>query len=342
MEKEILNARDSIFDEELHHELDREARNLVNQGVRCIDGNILITYEIAKQIEISLVPWDEQAPGEPESGDPVPHAIATSLRILLCHAHHQNLQKRSQIPPPLRENKPPRPTYALLKPIIEYLQHRSHIKSTQTFLNEIHDTLVSAQLDITVEQPASSHDLRSLLHTSTHSDKLGADTLLRSLTAPLHTSWTLSFPHEPTTITIDIHTAIQPPHFGTIFRVTAQGSAQEQSIGTLPQSEHFTTTTTFQAYVLHLAASAMQQRIVSELGSDWRSVPGRGYSMTRNDPKAQVKIVVSIYFRHSSQLQLTWRCGSTSGGAFWTGEVPPGPPGVEVMNGLVDAIRRSI
>ncbi|KAL9125354.1 MAG: hypothetical protein Q9175_008090, partial [Cornicularia normoerica] len=111
--QEILQARNSIFDEELHLELHREARNLVNQGVRCNGGRVLLPYEKDKQLEIDLVSLEDEDVEAPAGDGTIADAIVLSVRILLSHAHRQNLHRRSQIPPPLRETKPARPTYAL-------------------------------------------------------------------------------------------------------------------------------------------------------------------------------------------------------------------------------------
>lgn len=103
VEKEICSARDSIFDEELHHEIHREARNLVNQGVRCVDNSVLIPFETDKQIEIDLVPTKDSASEDIYNSSSVVANIAASLRILLSYAHRQSLRNRSEKPPPLRE-----------------------------------------------------------------------------------------------------------------------------------------------------------------------------------------------------------------------------------------------
>ena len=120
--RQILQARDSIFDEELHLEIHREARNLLNQDVRCKGSKVLVPFEQDKQIELDLVDAEQKA-SEPQTGSHVAaDSILIVLRLLLCQAHRQNLQNRSQVPPPLRgEGSRPRPVYSILKPIMATL-----------------------------------------------------------------------------------------------------------------------------------------------------------------------------------------------------------------------------
>ena len=335
VEREIQNARDSIYDEELYHEIDREARKLVNQGVRCIDGNILLPYETSKQIELSLVPWDEESAVELESNDPTLDIIAITLRLLLSHAHRQTLQNRSRTPLPLRENKQPRPIYALLKPVIEFLQHRSHVRSTQAYLDGIKNTLAATGVDVLTAQITSSHDFHQLLQTDNPSDGSIVGNLLRQLTSALHTSFTLTFPEEPTTITLEIRTAIQPPHFGTTFQVTVQGSALEQILGALPTPETFITTNTLQTHVLHVVTLALQTRMISGL-PDWRIVSLHSHSIVRKKSNAQGKDVISLELLQG-RLELNWRSSLAAGARTWTwcaGTVD----GESTQTGLMDVI----
>ena len=117
--KQILWARDGIFDEELHLECHREARALLGNGIICEGSKVLLPFNGDKQIEIDLV----GAGGDSEQAplDHVSEAIVITLRILLSQAHRHNLSERSKIPPPLRSSTNPRPIYALLKPLQEVL-----------------------------------------------------------------------------------------------------------------------------------------------------------------------------------------------------------------------------
>ena len=224
--KEILKARNSIFDEELHHELHREARRLVNQGVRCIGAQVLLPYKSDEQIEIDLVSLEDEDLEAPASDSTIADGIALSLRILLSHAHRQNLHRRSQIPPPLRDTKPPRPIYALLKPVIEYLQHQSNVASLQHLLNNLNIILSAAALPFSFNEPTSPYNFAAISTTSPKKPSKSStfeEPLLQTLTSPLHSTiiiYVTVTTEINTTATIDIHTTLLPPHYSTTYNLT--------------------------------------------------------------------------------------------------------------------------
>ena len=334
VEEEIVRARDSIFDEELHHELDREARNLVNQGVRCNEGSILLPYESAKQIEISLMARDEEHSDEVGKDDIFPEAIVTSFRILLSYAHRQNLRNRSQVPPPLREVKASRPVYALIKPVLEYLQHESCVNETQGLLGGLTNTLKAAGVSFSLDQPASSHNLRLWSKTRGQSDSSAIDDLLRLLTSPQHTSLTMICLNESITITIEIHTALQPPHFGTTFHVAVRGSASEQKPTALVQPEQFTTSNTFQAHVLHVFTLIIQQTLLPHL-AEWRTVSNHSHSIVRARARPQSKDTVFMDLS-KERLDLTWQSTPSGQHATWTWHAD----GQGENNSIIEVLKR--
>ncbi|KAL9032052.1 MAG: hypothetical protein Q9180_006730, partial [Flavoplaca navasiana] len=115
LSERLFRARISLFDEELFHELNREARNLVSQGVHCMSGDVKVPYHDDCQLEISLVDVGMEEPTNSSNEDStIPAAIAATLRLLLSHAHRQNLQRRSQPPAPITDTPTPRPLYSLL------------------------------------------------------------------------------------------------------------------------------------------------------------------------------------------------------------------------------------
>lgn len=223
--RQLLRARSSLFDEEVYHELNREARNLVNQEVRCIEGTIRFPYD-GSEIEISLIDMDEHENVE-KPRDPIPTAIATTLRILLSHAHRQNLQRRSQPPPPITETPAPRPFYSLLRPILEVIQHQSHWKATKAYIADLSTVLDTKGLTCSVQKSSSSLDLSG--------EEEGRSSLVNRLVRPHRSSITLRLPS--TAVDIEIHTSIFPPTFGTSFQLTTADAASAET----PQVMSFTT-----------------------------------------------------------------------------------------------------
>lgn len=136
IESRILQARDTLYEEELFYELNREARVMASHGVTTLHN--LIQFEISEGLYImfDLVDLDElsdQADSETRTHehDILAEAVAHALRILLAYSHRQNLRRRTQIPPPLTPKKRPVPEYPLLRPIAAYLQHSHHVRSLE-------------------------------------------------------------------------------------------------------------------------------------------------------------------------------------------------------------------
>ncbi|CAD6592709.1 MAG: RNA polymerase II mediator complex subunit [Alectoria sarmentosa] len=307
--KEILKARNSIFDEELHHELHREARNLVNQGVRCIGGSVLLPYETNNQIEIDLVSLEDEDLEVPTGDGTIADAIALSLRILLSHAHRQNLQRRSQIPPPLREAKPPRPIYALLKPVIEHIQHQSQVASLTRFLSTLHQTLSAARLPFSFNPPSSPHSLSTLSTTSAHPKKSMVETLLQTLTSPLHSTTTLHLPTAPTTAVIDIHTTLLPPHYSTTFTLTIHASSPSTTLVALPTPTNLTTLSALTNHILHVLMLSILQHTATTFPTWQAPSTLHGSTLSRTNEKSQLAEKASISLTGES-LSLRWWRGA--------------------------------
>ena len=228
VEKLILKARNSIFDEELHYELHREARNYANQGIRCIGDRILLPYEGEKQIEIDLLSsTDEELLACSE--DLVSSTIAMSLRILLSHAHRQNLHRRSQRPPVIKEGETPRPIYSILKPIVENLQHHATLQQLKQFLNRLSETLSAAALSLKIKVPTTPYKLPSTTLSAAISS---TETLINSLTIPLQSAFIIQLPSSKTTIKLEMLTSFQPLISGTQFQTSVLVSSPRSNIST--------------------------------------------------------------------------------------------------------------
>lgn len=254
IEELILRARNNIFEEELFHELGREARTLASQGVHSIDNVIYIPSSNNREVLIDIVALSDE-PVQPSTSTPGNHdlaeSIALSLRILLSYAHRQNLRRRSQLPPPLTERKPPRLVYAILRPILTYIQHQSALTAVPDFLNAIMQPLLAAGL--TCESGVNrltSLNLSTTTDVHLQSGKSTVDSLIESLTRPLVSSVTATL-QASTKLAIQIRTHLYPPTFGTEYVVTATPSSSHSNHSE-PQTITFTSTSDFGEYLLHL------------------------------------------------------------------------------------------
>ncbi|KAI4108484.1 MAG: hypothetical protein L6R37_001088 [Teloschistes peruensis] len=235
----LLRARNSLFDEELYHEINREARNLVNQGVRCIGSAIQLPFRDDNEIEIDLVPMDEvNEPVNDESA--VPSAILMALRILLSHAHQQNHILRSRLPPPITDSQPPRPFYSLLRPILELNQHDLTSREAKHLLGNLKLVTSAASIPVMVEETASSNLFR-VPDDMSNPKASTIEILMNHLTSSHHTQLTLHLPSNYTSLTLDIHTSILPPNLGTSLQLSTATSATDSAIAQMPHTLHFPT-----------------------------------------------------------------------------------------------------
>ena len=227
---EILDARNSIYDEELFHELNREAQFLRNQDVRCMDNAILIPSDNNHHIEITLDRPADDPSLEKQGVDTSLETIYLAVRLLLSQAHLQNLHDRSQPPPPIREGQRPRPVYPILKPLVELFQHRAHVAAVQQFLSRYSSCFHKAGLTITAE--TTSPGLPNQLSSATSSDSSlpqrieAASTLIKAATT---TTLTIHILEHSDPLSLDVHTSIAAPNFGSIYRIIRPASSSAHS-----------------------------------------------------------------------------------------------------------------
>ncbi len=148
IESSILSARNTIFEEELWQELNREARILANQGVRVIGDEVVCRMNGNKRIVLDLQAAEDNGLQHevegPKEDDTLAEMISLSLRLLLSYAHRQNHHRRSRPPPPITSRPPTRVPYSLLRPIIMRLHHEAVVSSLMSLLTPLSKVLISA------------------------------------------------------------------------------------------------------------------------------------------------------------------------------------------------------
>ncbi|KAI9786758.1 MAG: RNA polymerase II mediator complex subunit [Peltula sp. TS41687] len=280
----ILQARNSIYEEELYHESSREARILTNQGVRIHDSTIVCTLpDQQQQILIDLIPLknpnDEastslssssssaQASNTHNNNNTLAQAIALALRLLLSQAHRQTHHRRTQPPPPLTDRKRPAQAYSLLRPVLTYLHHehttRRLGRNLNALLSPLHLANLPASLTLDLPPPkdhqptpAAAETLLSTLPSSIPKDNNNTDGGLSSL---FHLSLP---PHHQTTLTLRIHTRLYPPVLGTEYVVTST------STSTNTNTMRFTTPEETLRYIAYCTVAALVDEIVSSGGNN--------------------------------------------------------------------------
>lgn len=270
----LLQARNSIYDEELHHELHREARTLVNQGVRCIGDVIHLPYENDKHVLLDLVSSGDAVELREEGAEEdsvVAKGVSLAARLLLSHAHRNNLHRRSQPPPPLTERRPPRPTYLILRLILSHLQHRCRISAMRSFLKGIRNSLAAAGLTFEYNEAASvSIDLPEIPGIVAKTGLPSAEVLGNSLSAPSQSRINLLLPSQSTNLVIEVRTHLSAPHFGTDYPVTIESCPPNSATSKIPGTMIFFDASAAEDHILHLLTLDLVSVIASiRLSNMW-------------------------------------------------------------------------
>ncbi|MCJ1401474.1 RNA polymerase II mediator complex subunit [Xylographa trunciseda] len=253
VESSIRRARDAIYDEELYHEMYREARSLTNRGVQCMTEGITIPLEAEKTLTVDLAEQsaEEYAPsdgaGPYDSDHQLAKAFSLACKLLLSHAHRQNYNLRTRQPPPLTERKPPRAVYSILRPLLALLQQQSALDDHSKFLQSVCATLASANLIMPVASPKGVLGILGMLHVEKSTNEPLMETLAAATCAPLQAQSKITLPSVLSFLVISIRTYIQ----GTEYKIVIN-APPDTFLSQLPQETSFTSAAEMEDYVLHL------------------------------------------------------------------------------------------
>ncbi|KAL4932517.1 mediator of RNA polymerase II transcription subunit 17 [Aspergillus undulatus] len=216
IESRILQARDTVFEEELFYEVMREARILGTQGVTTRQNLVRVPVSEEQEILLDLVDWDQDHNPEAAASSEenvFADAIAHSIRILLTYAHRQNLRRRTQPPPPLAPKRRPTPEYHILRPIMAYLQHKSHLQWLETFMGDLRKVLESA--GIKCDFQTTQFSSIGMLQPNNMVAKVEA--LVRVFLAPFESTFSGSLVSPESSFRIRIRMNPVAPPFGTFY-----------------------------------------------------------------------------------------------------------------------------
>jgi mediator of RNA polymerase II transcription subunit 17 len=161
LEQRVLEARNTIFSQELWHELTREARTLAAYDVKLDGPRLICDIDPASKsrIILELVPLSFQASSDETLPDShTAETISLALHILLGYAHRQNELTRTRPMPPHIPRSRGQQTHALLRPIIARLMHLHNVRLVTKHIGALVQSLKRAGL------PS-----RFVLHTATTS-----------------------------------------------------------------------------------------------------------------------------------------------------------------------------
>ncbi|KAF1921067.1 subunit 17 of mediator complex-domain-containing protein [Ampelomyces quisqualis] len=289
IEKTIQLARDSLFEEELYHEMRLEARHLLPYGVFYRDSVIHVeasgvdSRHRSKMLLIDCIPREDDSQSkQSHSNDWLARNVAEGLRLLLAHEHSMRLHRRSQLPPPLTGQQQEHPSPSLLRTLLAVFRHLEGVDSLYDYLEKTSKTLESAginvQLDTTRE--LSWANLAESLQSSSKKGVSATDQLLELFLKPFGGRATLTLTssnvRQPEALSVSTRTVIGPPTFGREHRLILPSSVATE-LGLFQQSK-FTSVEETTSYLdsilsLHIAHRQLKTEFFSRAvikGSDAR------------------------------------------------------------------------
>ena len=285
-------ARDSLFEEELFHEIARESRILSSFNILMRDSTLYVPIKglvdhatsdrnvHGQQLEISLVaaedsnhnvqklPWDQ-----------ISQSIASFLRLLFCEAHRQKLRQRTQLPVPLSEGKRQVPPLPLLRPLLNHIQHYDAVQSTKVLLKSMQFILKSAglEMDLNIKYDLMLGKITQDIADHNSEEPSVADRLTNQLMSPLHGTVTASLPsfsdskQDRGSLDIVIYTHLASPTFGTTYRLKIPQSLAVILFNEGPVAKHLTFDkfADLSDYIYFLYEVDLAHHLVTMEGSGW-------------------------------------------------------------------------
>lgn len=143
----VLEARDTIYAQELWHEMNREGRLFLSYGLRIEDGVLIYDLGKSTRIVFTLHPLEDNLEDETPRSPSEDHradALSAGLHQLLMYAHRVNNQRRSRSSPRNRVQIATIQPYQLLRPILAHAQHEQSIEEATLFVSDLTTILQSA------------------------------------------------------------------------------------------------------------------------------------------------------------------------------------------------------
>lgn len=228
LETRIRAARDSLYEEELFHEVIRESRTLASYGIEMNQSTIYLPSRLdAREVKptdqgFDGILIDLTSPDETngESGDlpqdQYAQAVALAFRLLLSYAHKERLKRRSDIPAPMSLNRQETPVVPILRPVLTLLHHRSISSGIDGYLGRLSAILANASVQASVQ--AAKFDDAFL------GEAQSMEILMRKLMAPIQSQSSLSLHvpgrNEPLQFTLHLYTSSSAPALGSRIQIS--------------------------------------------------------------------------------------------------------------------------
>ncbi|KAF4779723.1 RNA polymerase II mediator complex component SRB4 [Colletotrichum scovillei] len=144
----VLEARNTIFAQELWHELHREAHSLASYGVRADNNSINFNPSSGPSLTLELETLEDSAATVGASPDNVlAEATHLGLHILLSHAHRLNELQRLRPTPPHQRRNQTQNQYHLLRPIIAKILYDRSVEQVTSSAGDLTRVLRQAGVE---------------------------------------------------------------------------------------------------------------------------------------------------------------------------------------------------
>lgn len=238
LESRVLEARNTIFAQELWHELNREGRLLVAQGVRLEKSSLSYSSDQHSRVVLSLKPLN-RIPDEAMSGarpeDHRAEATSVALHQLMTYAHRVNNQRRSRTVAKNRNQLATTTPCPLLRPVLAQLQHEKSLEEAIQFVSDLTTVLQAAGMTTAIFKVLEP----SIMPKSSAARGSPSEALIRSLFGPLECHIMLNMTKEANLL-LYCRTSLTD-YISTIYRVhvysLADGEANPLSHA-YPPSDH--------------------------------------------------------------------------------------------------------
>ncbi|KAL1635383.1 RNA polymerase II mediator complex subunit [Neofusicoccum ribis] len=235
----IRRARDSLFEQELFHEMTVESRQLLSYNTRYRDHVIIIPTGLGREDEeggskreihvdlIGVEDVEELSARNPEDG--LAEDVALALRLLLTYVHSQRLRKRTQPPQVMTDRARPEQQPPIIRTLLNFIHHHAATTGLRSYLSSVQKILSRAGLSLSPTYESAYASLSETIRPehSALSRLPPLDALMAALSRPLQTTAAFSLPstsdksaalHQDLTITL--RTLVAPPIQGTEINLT--------------------------------------------------------------------------------------------------------------------------
>jgi mediator of RNA polymerase II transcription subunit 17 len=290
----VLSARDTIFAQELWHELTREARTLAAYDVHPGDKRLTCPIDASSLITIELLPVQDCPADDPSlPQNAIAQTISAALHILLTYAHRCNELFRVRPLPPHIPRSRGQQIYTLLRPIIARLMHTRNIDACTAYTGNLVSALKAAGLPASFTLQTPQPELAELVSlSSTGTNQLSsAMSLIRNLLQP--TDFTISLTILPSlSLTIRGRTYLVPVT-ATYYHVLAPADSPLHRV-CAPYADGYPDLRALADYLRTATARLLATHYISKLNGDgWWTLGIQGTSICEaEDHENEVRFAI--------------------------------------------------